>query len=58
MLEKAELDALVIATPSSSHATMVRNALERGMHVFCEKPFTLSVSDAQALRRLSRSEAW
>lgn len=53
MLEKADLDAVVIATPSSSHATMVRAALERGLHVFCEKPFTLSAYDAQALTTLS-----
>jgi predicted dehydrogenase len=54
MLDKVELDAIVIATPSSSHARMVRKALERDLHVFCEKPFTLSVSDAEALEALGR----
>jgi predicted dehydrogenase len=49
MLDKADLDAIVIATPSSSHAKMVRTALERDLHVFCEKPFTLSPRDADAL---------
>jgi predicted dehydrogenase len=53
MLEKVELDAVVIATPSSSHAKMVRAALERGLHVFCEKPFTLNAQDAEALAGLS-----
>jgi predicted dehydrogenase len=52
MLEKAELDAVVIATPSSSHAKMVRTALERDLHVFCEKPFTLNPQDADTLARL------
>jgi predicted dehydrogenase len=52
MLDKAELDAVVIATPSSSHAKMVRTALERGLHVFCEKPFTLNPQDAEALAAL------
>jgi predicted dehydrogenase len=55
MLDKADLDAIVIATPSSSHARMVRKALERDLHVFCEKPFTLSVSDAEDLEMLGRS---
>lgn len=54
MLDKVDLDAIVIATPSSSHASMVRKALERDLHVFCEKPFTLSVNDAEALEALGR----
>jgi predicted dehydrogenase len=53
MLEEADLDAVVIATPSSSHAKMVRTALERDLHVFCEKPFTLNPRDADALALLS-----
>ncbi len=52
MLDKADLDAVVIATPSSSHAKMVRAALERNLHVFCEKPFTLNPQDADALAAL------
>lgn len=54
MLEKADLDAVLIATPSSSHAKMVSSALERGLHVFCEKPFTLDIRDAERLTALSR----
>jgi predicted dehydrogenase len=53
MLDKADLDAVVIATPSSSHAKMVRAALERDLHVFCEKPFTLNPQDAEELAALS-----
>ncbi|MGB5560239.1 MAG: Gfo/Idh/MocA family oxidoreductase, partial [Paracoccaceae bacterium] len=41
LLQKEALDAVVIATPSRMHAPMVRAALERGIHVFCEKPFCL-----------------
>ena len=41
LLADAALDAVVIATPSRLHAPMVEKALERGLHVFCEKPFTL-----------------
>lgn len=52
MLDKADIDAVVIATPSSTHAKMVRAALERDMHVFCEKPFTLNAHDAEDLARL------
>jgi predicted dehydrogenase len=33
----------------------VRAALDRGLHVFCEKPFTLSIQDAEDLTALARS---
>ena len=34
------LDAVIVATPTASHEALVRDALERGLHVFCEKPLT------------------
>jgi len=54
MLSEAELDAVVIATPSRSHAAMVHSALCAGLHVFCEKPFTLSPRDARSLAEFAR----
>ncbi|MGH2852764.1 MAG: Gfo/Idh/MocA family protein [Solirubrobacteraceae bacterium] len=54
MLRSVDLDAVVIATPSRFHAQMARAALERDLHVFCEKPFTLKASDAGQLAALSR----
>lgn len=54
MFAKADLDAVAISTPSSLHAPMVREALERGMHVFCEKPFCLDPADSAALADLAR----
>ncbi|MGN6169739.1 MAG: Gfo/Idh/MocA family protein [Solirubrobacteraceae bacterium] len=54
MLRELELDAIVIATPSRTHAHMVRAALNRGLHVFCEKPFTLSLNDGEELTALAR----
>jgi predicted dehydrogenase len=54
MLRERELDAVLIATPSRAHASMVRAALDRGLHVFCEKPFTLSVKDGDELAALAR----
>jgi predicted dehydrogenase len=51
MLAEAELDAVVIATPSSAHAEMVSAAFERGLHVFCEKPLTLSAAESGELTR-------
>lgn len=53
LLEKEPLDAVVIATPSRLHAPMVKAALERNIHVFCEKPFCLDWADSEALTRLA-----
>jgi predicted dehydrogenase len=54
MLREVDLDAVVIATPSSAHARMVRTALRRDLHVFCEKPLTLEAEHSQELTALGR----
>jgi scyllo-inositol 2-dehydrogenase (NADP+) len=41
LLDAKGLDAVIISTPSKFHAEMARAALERNLHVFCEKPFCL-----------------
>lgn len=56
MLRTAELDAVIIATPSRFHAAMVEQALNAGLHVFCEKPFCLSADDSQRLSALAKSK--
>ena len=56
MLEEAGLDAVIVATPSRLHAPMVRAALERGLHVFCEKPFTLDWRESEALAALAAAK--
>lgn len=42
------IDAVVLATPHSQHADEIIAAAKAGKHVFCEKPFTLTVEDARA----------
>lgn len=56
MLGSASLEAVVIATPSKFHAGMVRDCLERGIHVFCEKPFCLDPGDSLTLAELARDK--
>ena len=53
MLAGEQLDAVVISTPSKLHASMVQKALDRGLHVFCEKPFVLDVADGERLAALA-----
>jgi predicted dehydrogenase len=51
MLAREALDAVVIATPSRLHAPMVTAALDKGLHVFCEKPFCLDWADSARLTK-------
>ncbi len=53
MLADAELDCIFVATPSSYHAAIVADALERGLHVFCEKPFALDPQTGFRLAELA-----
>jgi predicted dehydrogenase len=41
-----KLDAVVIGTPDATHADLAIAALDRGLHVFCEKPLCYAVDDA------------
>ncbi len=48
-----EIDAVVVATPHSTHFLNVREALEAGAHVLVEKPMVLDPADGTALMRLA-----
>jgi predicted dehydrogenase len=54
LLHDAALDFVDVATPSASHPAMARWALERGLHVLCEKPVATRRADALALAALAR----
>jgi len=56
LLGSETLDAVVIATPSKLHADMVTKALNKGIHVFCEKPFCLDWQDSQRLTDLANEK--
>ena len=53
MLDQAKPAAVIIATPTHLHAGMVRQALERGIHVFCEKPLVTDPAESAALTELA-----
>ena len=45
-----QIDGVVIATPDHTHAVIALAAMERGKHVYVQKPLTWSVAEARALR--------
>lgn len=48
-----EVDAVVIATPASTHYTIAKACLEAGKHIFVEKPLAMSTREAEELVRLA-----
>lgn len=52
MLEKQpEIEAVMIATPDHTHASIVLAALKAGKHVYCQKPLTHDIHEARLLAR-------
>ncbi|MBN2406495.1 MAG: Gfo/Idh/MocA family oxidoreductase [Elusimicrobia bacterium] len=50
------IEAVVIATPASTHYALAKTALESGKHVFIEKPFTTSYGEASELVELAEKK--
>lgn len=49
MLSEAELDAVIIASPTTSHLPLILSALERGIAAFVEKPLAATPVEADAI---------
>jgi predicted dehydrogenase len=49
LFARDDVDAVVIATPASSHEALVRTALNHGRHVLVEKPMALHAAGGEAL---------
>lgn len=51
LLQLPQLDAVVISIPDHGHAACALMAIERGLHVYCEKPLAQHVNDTRGLAR-------
>lgn len=55
ILDDPEVDAVLIATPISTHFQLGKRALLAGKRVFIEKPLAASVAEAETLVRIAES---
>jgi predicted dehydrogenase len=54
LLERPDVQAVVVSTPTSTHYSIVKDALIAGKHVLCEKPLALRSDEAWELVSMAR----
>ena len=53
ILNSADIDAVVIASPTNTHYALTKESLQAGKHVLCEKPLALTVEECAQLRNIA-----
>lgn len=56
MLDEMSFDAVVVSTADHTHAAGTLRALQKGAHVYCEKPLTHTVAEARAVAQLAKEK--
>ena len=57
LLDRIPMDGVVISSPNHLHYEHARAALEKGIHVLCEKPMVLRTSEARELVDLTKQKS-
>jgi predicted dehydrogenase len=55
LIDESKPDGIIICTPPHLHYSVIKYAYEKGVHVFCEKPFTADYQQAKELSELFRN---
>ena len=53
--KKKNIDAVTISTPDHIHGPAAKWAMERGIHVYVQKPMTHNIKEARALTQMART---
>jgi predicted dehydrogenase len=56
IISSADIDAIAIITPVTTHYALAKRALQQGKHIFVEKPFTSTVAQAEELINLAEQK--
>lgn len=56
MAEAVDLDAVILCTPPITHPEIALYFIEQGVHVLCEKPFSIDIASAQRMYEASRQQ--
>jgi len=54
LLDRADVDAVFVCTPTAFHAELVHAAAAAGKHLFCEKPLAMSHAEARGMLEVVR----
>lgn len=54
VLERKDVQAVIVATPTHQHREIVLAALQAGKHVYCEAPIAATVDDARAIAQAAK----
>jgi predicted dehydrogenase len=55
MLDREELDLINVCTTNDMHYPVVMAAIERGLHIYCEKPLAMTHAEAREMEEAARS---
>ena len=54
LLDRKDIDAVVVTTPDHWHALLTVHACQAGKDVYCEKPLSLTIADGRAMVNAAR----
>jgi len=49
MFDEVEMDFVIVAVPTASHIEIVKAAIQKGLHIFVEKPFSLTAEEGKEI---------
>ncbi|MBI3309213.1 MAG: Gfo/Idh/MocA family oxidoreductase [Candidatus Melainabacteria bacterium] len=56
IIHAKDIDAVVICTPTATHYTLTKDALENNKDVLCEKPLTTKIEEAEELIKIAKEK--